>query len=481
MAGEISFKLQGAGGLKKEIIAYSGLSIGAPSIAYQQPGTLVIGDGSSAGLPDCIVIGYKNNVPFYNTTITTTTISIGNNTSYQVGYPVSGSVLLGTNNTVSNSTCIVIGNGLTSNGYGNSNNVLIGNSANGSGSSAICLGYNTTTGSNYSGGIAIGAAASAAGSYGLSLGYAANSGTSGSQCISLGYAASCNYSNANYSISLGASSTSQNTYTISIGYSCGVSGVGGLGIGYAQTIAGANAVGIGGSCIAAAQSCLAVGYGALAYGSYDTVIGASAQTGASSGGYNVVLGQNATTGTSTTGAVSIGTHAGSTGNYSTSINPASSAQSATLYGQTQLGFYPAVGSGSAAFKNSIVTAGNQTTNATPTVLFLDYGATQHITLQNNSITHFRAKVVAKVSGAAVDASVWEIVGSIQKGTTAASSVLLGTPTTTVIGQTSGAVSGSWAIAVSANTTAGSLDFTATGAASTTIVWYVSVEMKELTF
>ena len=101
-------------------------------------------------------------------------------------------------------------------------------------------------------------------------------------------------------------------------------------------------------------------------------------------------------------------------------------------------------------------------------------------MQLNSINHFRARIIGKVTGAA-DAGVWTIEGAIQVGASAATAALVGTPTVNVIGLTSGASSNSWGVTSSANTSNPSIDFKVTGQSSTTIDWFGSIELTELAY
>ena len=126
---------------------------------------------------------------------------------------------------------------------------------------------------------------------------------------------------------------------------------------------------------------------------------------------------------------------------------------------------------------NIFIAGATTTNATPTVLIVSQDTAQ-ITLQNNSALRFNILVIANVTGGG-NTSGWELKGVIKRGANAASTALVGTVTTTLVGQDAGA--SGWAIAATANTSTGGLTITATGQAGTTIRWVATVECAEVAF
>jgi hypothetical protein len=125
---------------------------------------------------------------------------------------------------------------------------------------------------------------------------------------------------------------------------------------------------------------------------------------------------------------------------------------------------------------NIFIVGASTTEATPTVL--SSGGGNQIFLQNNSAMRFNILVIANVTGGE-NTSGWELKGVIKRGANAASTALVGTVTTTLVGQDAGA--SGWAIAATANTTNGGLTITATGQAETTIRWVATVECAEVAF
>jgi hypothetical protein len=129
--------------------------------------------------------------------------------------------------------------------------------------------------------------------------------------------------------------------------------------------------------------------------------------------------------------------------------------------------------------------GNATSNTTPQVLTVDAGPhsttsqnVNFIRLPNNSAYYFKGTVIAGVT-AGGNTSAWRIEGVIKRGANAASTAIVGSVNTSLIAQDSGA--SSWSIAVTADTTNGGLQFTATGANSVTIRWVARVETTEVAY
>jgi hypothetical protein len=119
-----------------------------------------------------------------------------------------------------------------------------------------------------------------------------------------------------------------------------------------------------------------------------------------------------------------------------------------------------------------------TTTATQTALAADGNtpvAANSVVMPVNSCYDFTINIVAR-NGNTAQAS-YKIEGTIMCGATASTCALVGTPTVTAKGVSSGA--SSWAVGVSANTTLGGLAVNVTGAASTTITWVARVDTVEL--
>lgn len=123
----------------------------------------------------------------------------------------------------------------------------------------------------------------------------------------------------------------------------------------------------------------------------------------------------------------------------------------------------------------------ETTNATQTVMTPNGGAESNTAANlipvntsggGQQICIFDVRVVAATrmafTGSANTGKAWRVTGAMKMGTTSASTVLIGTPTVTVIGQDSTA--STWAIAVTAGTTLASVQIKATGQAAVNIRW-----------
>ena len=120
------------------------------------------------------------------------------------------------------------------------------------------------------------------------------------------------------------------------------------------------------------------------------------------------------------------------------------------------------------------------TTATPVVL-LSGGGTNvqsyyQVSPNNNQAYAYKGLVVARNTSSG-DMASWEIRGAIKRGANQASTVLVGTPTITSIAADSAA--STWTIAITADTTYGSLQITGTGAASTTIHWVARIDTVEV--
>jgi len=121
-----------------------------------------------------------------------------------------------------------------------------------------------------------------------------------------------------------------------------------------------------------------------------------------------------------------------------------------------------------------------TTGATPTALssysYLAASTSSQVTLPNNSAFAFFGTIVARQQAAGGTASAaWRVEGLIRREGTAASTVLVASAINTISN-----VPG-WTIALTADTTNGSLAITATGAASTNIRWIATIQTSEVTY
>lgn len=231
---------------------------------------------------------------------------------------------------------------------------------------------------------------------------------------------------------------------------------------------------------------IAIGNYSTANGGYSVAVGFGTNANAMVG---VSIGSGATGGAVTSGNYSCGLSGGNPdANYAFSVG---SYCSASKLASVSLGYYAksqimgkmayAAGSFSSAGDSQLAkyVFRRSTTNATPTEL-TGYGTTAaadtQISPDNNSAIAFSGLIVAKQQNSQGTATAaWRIEGLIQKSSTVSSTVLV-TSTVTVISNTPG-----WVIALSADTTNGSLKISATGAAATNIRWVANIDTAEVTY
>jgi hypothetical protein len=140
-----------------------------------------------------------------------------------------------------------------------------------------------------------------------------------------------------------------------------------------------------------------------------------------------------------------------------------------------------IANASGVSQSALLVLAVQTTDATATALRSNTsaaGTTNQVILPNNSAYLFKATVISGVTGGG-NTSGWKLEGVIKRGANAASTVIVGTVTTTLLAQDAGA--SGWVIAATADTTNGGLRITFTGQASTTIRTVCKVETTEVTF
>ena len=118
-----------------------------------------------------------------------------------------------------------------------------------------------------------------------------------------------------------------------------------------------------------------------------------------------------------------------------------------------------------------------TTNATVTALTADGGAasaTNQLLVPSFGAVVFSIFVVARQSGAAGTASAaWKIEGLIRQESSQATTVLVASTVTAISNVPA------WVVAVTANTTLGSISINVTGAVATNITWLATVYTSEI--
>ena len=267
--------------------------------------------------------------------------------------------------------------------------------------------------------------------------------------------------NGSYTVAIGTGGNSP------LGYQAGGNAV---AIGY-QVTGSANTVTIGYQTSGGGANTVVIGYQAL--GAANSVVLGSGTAASTS--YSVAIG-NATTGTFHGGA--IGNTATGNGMYgSWAIGDTAKTE---YYGQ----FVFACGNFATAGDTYVSQAPlrTYTTNATPLEIGVTYGSStapaQYIQLANLATYLCTLRVVAQVKGGGGDSAGWNITFMVQRGAAAANTAIVGTPTGTSAPAfaTAGAISGAWAVAVTADTTNGRPAIKVTGQASTNISWAASIEM-----
>lgn len=118
----------------------------------------------------------------------------------------------------------------------------------------------------------------------------------------------------------------------------------------------------------------------------------------------------------------------------------------------------------------------QTSNATPSNLDLFGGASNPITIPDDTTWGFCVYVVARRTDANDESAFYEIKGCIDRNSGVATTALVGSLSKTVIAEDTAA----WDVTITADTTNGALKITVTGEDSKTINWVARVELTEVT-
>lgn len=272
-----------------------------------------------------------------------------------------------------------------------------------------------------------------------------------------------------YSATLGGYNQSANgLYAVSIGGSSNVSSAQGSAVmgGSTNTASASGSIILGSSNSSASgiNSAVLGASSGVAQGNYSVAIGG---VSLSAGEYcSAAIGgqvQNANGQHCFIGGGIRGTAKGVTG---LTAFPASAAPLGAVYGGSQL---------------SVLNLAYQTTSATPAVLTsntLSASTTNTAVLSNNSAFMFTGTVIAAVTGAG-DTSSWTFSGAIKRGASAGTTALVAAVTPILVAQNVGAAA--WAVAVTADTSIGSLAVTVTGAAGITIRWVCTLQMTEVAF
>ena len=310
---------------------------------------------------------------------------------------------------------------------GGSGSIAIGGSVDSNSGIAIGQSAACTNGASNAGGVAIGTSATVTAQRGVAIGQSATA----AQGIAIGCA---------------ATNTTATADSVAIGIPC-LSASGGVAIGKQQQ-AGTNGVAIGfigtGSYAATGANAVSIGSSTGASGSSSIGIGTNASAGV---GNDICIGSNSRTG-----------FAG------------------------QMSFTNAKFSANNDIANAMAIPFGVTTTATPLDLLcaVDDNATTTPTgtlnLQTNNVTIWDVMLAAR-QNTTTDSSAWNISFAMKVGASAATTALLGSVTTTLIGQDAGAAA--WAVAVTADTTNGRVKITVTGETGKTIRWVANCKITRI--
>lgn len=235
-----------------------------------------------------------------------------------------------------------------------------------------------------------------------------------------------------------------------------------------------------------------VGGGVSTTASGDQSVAAGGNACAASAQYAVCGGGTGSTSSGTASTVAGGRNITASGDYSAcgggdtnvvnaryaTIPGGSSATARSVYGAMAYASGATTSTGDAQIAWYVLRG--RTTNATPKILTSDAAAAStgnQVTLPNTSTYQVQGYASAR-DVATGDSAVWSLTGGIHREANAASTALLAAITPTLI-SSSGAGSG-FVLAVSADTTNGSLAVTVTGIAATTINWTCKIETVETT-
>lgn len=117
----------------------------------------------------------------------------------------------------------------------------------------------------------------------------------------------------------------------------------------------------------------------------------------------------------------------------------------------------------------------ETTNATATEL--EIGSSAFIALTDDSAYLFDCNIIARRTDVADECAAFNLTFAIRRGAGESNTVLMGTPTPTVIAADAGAAA--WTCAVAADTTNGRPAITVTGEAAKTIRWNAQVMFSKV--
>jgi hypothetical protein len=311
---------------------------------------------------------------------------------------------------------------------------------------------------------------------------------SGGDSFALGVNASASATNA---IAFGPSANASSNSSMALGQNSGFNG--------SQAVTGAGAMALGGSYASGVDSfAAAVGNNTSSYGAQGANSIVIGHLGRANGPQSCVIGGGigASAGAvadgssaafaSRSGAVSSGgvLIGGDSGSATADKAVVISGQSASASQKGKIAFGAAANfTGLRAdlghVQSGLIVLLCLTANATPVVLtsdFLTASSSNQVVLPNNSAFAFSGTIVARQQAAGGTASAaWRVEGLIRREANAASTTLISSAVNTISNVPA------WTLAITANTTNGSLTFTATGASATNIRWVATIQTSEVIF
>jgi len=220
----------------------------------------------------------------------------------------------------------------------------------------------------------------------------------------------------------------------------------------------------------------AIGYGAgsgITTGSNNTIIGVVSGLSATLAN-NVIVADgsgNVRFKSDSTGAIAIGVNNTSDGVASLAMGQGSN--TFTQYGRIAIssGNITAIGD----VQKSFYILKGRSSSASAKTLTLD-NSSSGIVLQNNNVFRFKGSIVGKQTGT-TNIGVWDIDGIVVRGTSAATTTIVGTPTITSISNLS-----TWGTpTITADTTNGGLTINVVGLAATNIQWIADIQTSEIIY
>ena len=354
------------------------------------------------------------------------------------------------------------------------NAVAIGDTSVASGDNSFAIGSDTdATGLNS---IALGKGAQAVSTRCIALGL--NASASGDRSISIGNngnVATAAYSTSIGSSSTGAGSTSAGSGAIALGgaYASGVDSFA-AAIGRNITAFGAqglSAVAIGGEAKSTNSYGISIGYKATSTSHSTVAIGREAGL-AGMGSESAAIGM----GSSASGpsAMALGQNCKASGSYSVAIGRYAWTRNAI----GKFAFCANYMSGSGDNQSGKYILRADTTDATAIALTTSFApqVNNQVGLLDNSAYSFTGTIVARQkAGDGTASAAWKVEGLIRREGSAGTTVLVASTVTALSNAPS------WGMALTADTTNGSLAITATGAASTNLRWVATINTSEVLY